>query len=62
MNRKVDLREEKAEIGAPCIFICRDAETGRFAPAYPQVDCEHRCRRCGWNPAVRARRLKRRFG
>lgn len=62
MNRKIDLRREKAAIGAPCLYIVCDGRTGRYAPAYPQVECEHRCAACGWNPRVRERRLRRMFG
>lgn len=44
---------KKALVAAPC---GRMNEKGKVE--YPDVNCDQKCARCGWNPAEAERRMK----
>ena len=52
----------KNRMNVPCGYRGWDVKRHRFVYRYPAVDCETGCVSCGWNPAVKERRLKRMFG
>ncbi len=52
----------KEEIKAPCVYTDWSEAKQKETEYYPAVKCKLRCETCGWNPEVRERRLKRRFG
>lgn len=54
------LNEEKRVSRAPC--GSKTTERGEEYTVFPAVDCDLRCEKCGWNPAVRRARIERRSG
>ncbi len=43
----------------PCKYYETDKRTGKLLLCYPLVDCNYICEKCGWNPKVKAARLRK---
>lgn len=51
---------KKNSFEAPCAYMQYDEAKGKDVKTFPAVSCGHDCGKCGWNPAVREKRLERR--
>lgn len=43
----------------PCVFQVWDEASQKDVTRQPPVNCAHQCGKCGWNPAVAARRKRK---